>query len=126
MEAGHRTLCYVKSLIHRYLTVPCSLTNVTFPVSCSVKLCLSATRTSTCNKVSSPLTVYLLLGVLQLPRRGHQQHQPIPGMTIAYSWYGKPTPDSTDLNRTAPRIRYKRSWFIFYLYRTSNIFPTVN
>jgi hypothetical protein len=30
-----------------------------------------------------------------------------PGMTIAYSVYGKPTPDSTDLNHTAPRIRYK-------------------
>jgi hypothetical protein len=28
-------------------------------------------------------------------------------MTIAYSGYGIPTPDSTDLNRTAHRIRYK-------------------
>jgi hypothetical protein len=35
LEVGHRTRCYVKSPIHRYLTVPCSLTNVTFPVSCS-------------------------------------------------------------------------------------------
>jgi hypothetical protein len=32
MEVGHRTRCYVKSSIHRYLTVPYSLTNVTFPV----------------------------------------------------------------------------------------------
>ncbi len=38
MEVGHRTRCYVKSSIHRYLTVPCSLTNVTFPVSCSDKI----------------------------------------------------------------------------------------
>jgi hypothetical protein len=30
-------------------------------------------------------------------------------MTIAYSGYGIPTPDSMDLNRTAPRIRYRRN-----------------
>ena len=30
-------------------------------------------------------------------------------MTIAYSGYGIPTPDSTDLNRTAHRIRYKHN-----------------
>jgi hypothetical protein len=30
-------------------------------------------------------------------------------MTTAYSGYGIPTPDSTDLNRTALRIRYKHN-----------------
>jgi hypothetical protein len=33
-------------------------------------------------------------------------------MTIAYSGYGIPTPDSTDLNRTALRIRYKHNMYI--------------
>jgi len=36
-------------------------------------------------------------------------------MTIAYSGYGIPTPDSADLNRTAPRIRYRRN-----IYRLNN------
>jgi hypothetical protein len=30
-------------------------------------------------------------------------------MTTAYSGYGIPTPDSTDLNHTAHRIRYKHN-----------------
>jgi hypothetical protein len=34
-------------------------------------------------------------------------------MTTAYSGYGIPTPDSTDLNRTALRIRYKHNIHLF-------------
>ncbi len=43
--------------------LPCSLTNVTFPVSCSdVKICLSATCTSRCNKDQSHLLSTYFLG----------------------------------------------------------------
>jgi hypothetical protein len=42
-------------------------------------------------------------------------------MTTAYSGYGIPTPDSTDLNRTAPRIRYKHNIYLIKLRLKTNI-----
>ena len=78
MEVGYRTPCYVKSSIHRYLTV------TLFSNQCNVFLYMFRfdysrvpRARSTYNKVKSHLlSHHLLLGVLQLPRRGHHQHIP--------------------------------------------------